>query len=186
MPSDYLSKEVVSFEQGRRRLHPPGWRLIALAAGALVLVVAAVWVAAGSDGPSERQQLVAELGADVMPFDLDVTTHRFEPTATGGVQTVVADDPSDADQVDLVRQHLRTEQARFTRGDFSDPMTIHGEDMPGVATLEARFESLATDFQDAPAGGTISFRSIDPTVVEALHDWFEAQLSDHGSHAESG
>lgn len=184
MPTDHAGKETVSFERSGRRL-PPG-RLIALAAGALVAVVAGVWVATDSDVATERQQLVAERGAEVMSFDLDATTHRFEPTATGGVQTVVADDPTDADQVDLVRQHLRAEDARFRQGDFGDPRTIHGEDMPGVATLEARFELLDTRYQDTPAGGTISFRSTDPAVIEALHDWFEAQLSDHGRHAERG
>ena len=171
-------------ERGGRRLHASVGRLIALTA--VLLAVAGAWLVFDSDGMADRQPLVAERGADVMPFDLDATTHRFEPTATGGVQTVVADDPTDADQVDLVRQHLRAEQARFNRGDFGDPITIHGEDMPGVATLEARFELLQTDYGDAPAGGTISFRSTDPAVVAALHDWFDAQISDHGRHAERG
>jgi hypothetical protein len=39
----------------------------------------------------------------------------------------VADDPSDSDQVALVREHVRDEADRFARADFDDPAHIHGE-----------------------------------------------------------
>jgi hypothetical protein len=118
MPGDHADSDVVSFEPGRR--HPSRRRLIALAAGSLLLVAAGGWVTADSDRAFERQQLVAERGANVMPFDLDATTHIFEPTATGGVQTVVADDPSDTEQVGRVRDHLRRERDQFSVGEFGD------------------------------------------------------------------
>ena len=44
-------------------------------------------LAACSDGEdlAERQAAVAEAGADVMPFDLDATTHVFTTTDNGGI-----------------------------------------------------------------------------------------------------
>ena len=36
---------------------------------------------------SERQAIVAERGAEVMPFDLERTTHIFEKIGNGGVTT---------------------------------------------------------------------------------------------------
>ena len=56
----------------------------------------------GSDDQSlaNRQQAVAEAGADVMPFTLDATTHVFVDTSTGGIQDVAADDPSDTTNID--------------------------------------------------------------------------------------
>jgi hypothetical protein len=48
---------------------------------------------------ADRQAEVAQRGATVMPFDLDRTTHRFTKSPTGGVQSVVADDPADATQI---------------------------------------------------------------------------------------
>ena len=71
-----------------------------------------------------------------MPFDLERTTHRFEKLADGGVQTVVTDD-GDREQIGLVRTHLRKEARLFRQGVFTDPVTIHGPNMPGVAELEA-------------------------------------------------
>jgi hypothetical protein len=140
----------------------------------------------GDDGLEARQQEVAERGGTVMPFDLEATTHVFAPTDDGGVQTVVADDPADNEQIVLIRSHLRDEVAAFRSGDFGDPATIHGHEMPGLSVLEARSDSLTITYQDRPDGGEVFYRSSDPVVVQALHDWFAAQLKDHGDDAESG
>jgi hypothetical protein len=101
----------------------------------LLAALAAALVLAGcaddGDGSADRQDDVAERGAQVMPFDLDVTTHRFEPTDNGLIETVVADRPDDAEQVALVQQHLTEEAGRFRNGDYGDPAAIHVDDMPG-------------------------------------------------------
>ena len=131
-----------------------------------------------------RQEEVAERGAEVMPFDLDRTTHRFEARPWGGIQTVVADAP-DAEQVALVRAHLREEAARFSRGDFDDPMAIHGMEMPGLAQLRAGADRFEIGYADVPTGARLTYRTGEPELVPVLHAWFDAQLSDHGSHAEA-
>jgi hypothetical protein len=137
-------------------------------------------------GSPSRQEVVAERGAVVMPFDLEATTHVFEPTETGGIQTVVAHDPGDGAQIDLVREHLLDEAERFRRGDFGDPATIHGHEMPGLAVLESSVGSFTVTYREVSAGAEITYRSTDPEVVQALHDWFAAQLADHGDHATGG
>jgi hypothetical protein len=162
----------------RRRVVP----LVAVVAAGVLgagIVVGALVV----QGP-DRQQIVAERGAVVMPFDLDATTHRFVPTVDGGVQTVVADNPTDAGQVRLVQSHLQGEAEAFARGDFGDPERIHGAEMPGLAVLRNSAGSLAVEYRARDDGAELTFASADPVVVAALHDWFAAQTSDHGSHAE--
>ena len=133
-----------------------------------------------------RQEEVAERGAKVMPFDLEKTTHVFEPTQAGGVQKVVADDPSDGEQVALIRAHLREEAEAFRRGDLSDPAEIHGQDMPGLKKLEAGAAKIDIRYSELPDGAQIKYETDDPVLVSALHEWFDAQLSDHGEHAEGG
>jgi hypothetical protein len=166
---------------------PAAIRPAALAAAALV--AGSVAVACGGDGPdeglAERQAEVAARGAHVMPFDLEATTHRFEPMADGLVQTVEADDSGAADQVALVREHLAHEAARFRAGDYADPARIHGDDMPGLAELEAGAAAIDVTYQDVDAGGRITYATSDPALVYALHRWAEAQTMDHGAHAEA-
>lgn len=155
------------------------WR-VAVAVGWLVALTGC-----GGSGAT-RQDEVAERGAEVMPFDLDATTHRFVPLADGLEQIVVADDPADSQQVVLIREHLEAEQRRFQRGNFADPAHIHGSDMPGLATLQARAADIEIAFREIPDGGRLLFTTSEPQLVETLHEWGRAQVSDHGAHAEHG
>lgn len=131
----------------------------------------------------DRQADVAERGASVMPFDLDRTTHHFTKTDTGGIQTVVADDPAADGQIRLIQQHLNHEADRFRRGEFTDPARIHGGDMPGLAALHDSAGKITIDYAATDDGARITYRTIDPALVAALHAWFDAQVSDHGHHA---
>lgn len=160
-----------------------------LAAGAALAVVAVLgtlWATGAFASQEARQEEVAEKGAEVMPFDLEETTHVFEKTRTGGVQKVVADDPNDAEQVGLIREHLEEEAAAFRRGDLSEPSEIHGEEMPGLQELEAGSEEIDIRYSDLPDGAKVEYEISDPDLAAALHDWFDAQVSDHGDHAEDG
>jgi hypothetical protein len=149
--------------------------LVLLALGGLAL-----WL--GILEPRARQALVAERGAAVMPFDLERTTHIFEPLPEGGLQQVLADDPRDAAQVALIRSHLQEEAAKFQQGDFDDPAAIHGDAMPGLAELRAGYTQIEVTYAELPDGAQIRYTASDPAMVTALHAWFKAQLSDHGGH----
>jgi hypothetical protein len=132
-----------------------------------------------------RQAEVAEKGKAVMPFDLEATTHRFLPTADGLRQEVVSDNATDTTQIDLIREHLTSEADRFRTGDFSDPARIHGPEMPGLDVLSTGATAVTITYTDLDDGAALDFRTTDSTLIQALHAWGEAQLSDHGNHAES-
>ncbi len=132
---------------------------------------------------SDRQAEIAERSLKVMPFDLERTTHIFEKTEFGGVQQVLSDD-GDLSQIELIQAHLAEEAERFQTGDFGDPALIHGHDMPGLAELEAGFEHLEVVYQPLLEGGKISYSTANERLKIATHQWFDAQLSDHGSHAQ--
>lgn len=169
----------------RRALVAGAGVLIAGAATAVTLVVGGSQQDPGG-GRTERQTLVAERGKTVMPFDLEQTTHRFTPTATGGVQDVVADQRGDTEQIGLIRGHLRKEAAAFSQGDFDDPARIHGAGMPGLTELREGYDRIDVRYEERADGATLTYTTDDPALADALHDWFEAQLGDHGAHAESG
>lgn len=130
-----------------------------------------------------RQAEVAARGAQVMPFDLEQTTHIFQPLADGGLQQVIVKDPAATGQIDLIRMHLQEEAGKFTRGDFSDPTAIHGHEMPGLAELRAGASDITVVYDTLPNGAQIRYTTDDPTLITALHTWFQAQVSDHGHHA---
>jgi hypothetical protein len=154
-------------------------------AGVLLLglgIVAGLALAGGAP-LATRQADVAERGAQVMPFDLDRTTHVFEKLDNGGLQTVRADAPVDAVQVRLIQAHLAEEAEKFRRGDFSDPAAIHGQSMPGLDVLRASAGRIDVAYTPLPDSGQIRYSTSEPALVDGLHQWFDAQLMDHGSHA---
>lgn len=134
-------------------------------------------------GCNNRQAHIAEMGAHVMPFDLDRTTHIFENQPEGGQQQVISDD-DDQEQIDLIRNHLAEQAEKFAEGDFHSPAMIHGEAMPGLHELIMGHEKLVITYSDIEAGGQIVYQSNDEEIISAIHKWFDAQLTDHGSHAQ--
>ncbi|MGO4660135.1 hypothetical protein AB4Z34_36120 [Ensifer sp. 2YAB10] len=136
---------------------------------------------------TQRQTEVARLGSDVMPFSLNATTHIFTKTSDGGTQRVVAKDASDMQQTKLVRQHLRDIQTQFLKGDFSGPSHVHGKRMPGLAELQSATPGqISITYKDVDGGAEIAYRTADAKLVSAIHDWFDAQVSDHGKDAVAG
>lgn len=135
----------------------------------------------------QRQAEVVERGKDIMPFNLKATTHVFTKTPEGGIQRVMVKDLSDVSQTKLVREHLRAINQQFLNGDFSGPSHIHGQDMPGLAELDsAKPGQIVIDYREVEGGGELEYKTADATMVVALRQWFDAQLSDHSTDAMEG
>lgn len=134
---------------------------------------------------TNRPVMIHDMGSDVMPFDLSQTTHIFEMTESGGIQQVVAKNPNDTEQVALIQQHLQHETMMFGAGDFSDPTSLHGDEMPGIKELTAGAGQINIEYEALAAGAQITFTTQELHLITAIHRWFGAQLSDHGSDATS-
>jgi hypothetical protein len=119
----------------------------------------------------------------VMPFDVSRTVHIFKMTEWGGTESVVTRDPAATDQLSLIREHLRHEAIEFQKGNYSDPATLHGAGMPGIAELQKDASQIKVSYADLPNGAAITFETANTRVLTAIHRWFGAQLSEHGSDA---
>ena len=130
-----------------------------------------------------KQEHVHQMGHSVMLFDLSKTMHIFRMTESGGVERVIVKDPTAQDQVVLIQRHLQHEAAAFQHGDYSDPASLHGADMPGLWGSRSRgganknfvygssqwrrnhFRNNRSSFADcnSPGGSVRSCRSMAPT-----------------------
>jgi len=138
---------------------------------------------AGKHGMDMHQAQVATRGATVMPFALEATTHVFEKLDQGGLQQVIAKDANDLEQIKLIRTHLAEEAQRFQQGDFHDPAQIHDMNMPGLHELMMGAGQITIQYRELPNGAQITYTTADPTLIAAIHAWFDAQLADHNQHA---
>lgn len=135
----------------------------------------------------QRLDEVVERGSHVMPFSLEQTTHIFSKTEKGGVQQVIVKTPDNSAQIQLIRQHLSKISQEFQQGDFSNPAKIHGESMPGLQELrKAKKGQINIVYKELPDGAEIEYATQEPVLINAIHQWFDAQLTDHARHATSG
>ncbi|WP_427913319.1 aspartate carbamoyltransferase [Ramlibacter sp. MMS24-I3-19] len=130
------------------------------------------------------QEHVHSHGHEVMLFDLASTVHVFRMTEDGGTQKVILrGDSADAEQVRRIQHHLAQEAAAFRKGDFGDPAHLHGDSMPGLKDMQAGAAHMQITYRSLSNGAEIRFRTRDLKLVTAVHRWFGAQLSEHGSDA---
>ena len=150
----------------------------------LAMLLTALPVLALEEASKPRRDEVARRGAEVMPFSLEQTTHIFTKTEKGGLQQVIVKEIPNTEQVKLIQVHLSKISREFAQGDFSDPAKIHGEDMPGLAELrKAKPGEIAIEYKELRNGAQINYATDDPALIKAVHQWFDAQLSDHARHA---
>ena len=151
----------------------------------MLLIMSSVYAA--EKASESRLDEIVQRGIHVMPFDLELTTHIFSKTATGGVQEVIVKNPDNCEQIELIREHLTKISDEFQLGDFSKPAKIHGDNMPGLKELrKAKVNQITVVYKDLPHGARITYSTDAPFLIIAIHQWFESQLSDHSRHAISG
>ena len=139
---------------------------------------------AAEKASEQRLDEIAQRGSHVMPFNLEQTTHIFSKTTNGGVQQVLVNDPANVEQIKLIREHLTKIAHEFQQGDFSNPAKIHGDTMPGLEELrKAKPNQIDIVYKELPNGAEINYSTDIPDLIKAIHQWFDAQLSDHARHA---
>lgn len=143
---------------------------VGLLAGALVLGACG----GGSDTASDPLGRAAE----VMNLDAALLTYQVAPNDRGGSVTVEVNSDFEFEEIGKLHKYLREQQARFREGDFGAERRIHGDDTPGLDALERGHDRLMVSYVDLPTGGTLTFRSDDPELVAAVHEWLNRVVID--------
>ena len=56
-------------------------------------------------------------------------------------------------------------------------------DMPGMRELTNGFKEITVTVEDLPGGARIVYATKSPTLVTAIHKWFDRQRTDHTGRA---
>lgn len=127
-----------------------------------------------ADVQRHRQQLV--------PYAADQALETFSKTVHGGVMHVISKTADDVKQIKLIQDHLLKMTEDFSKGDFSGTEQMHGMDMPGLQQLKtAKTDDIRYEYKALPNGAQIHFSTEYPQYVQALHEWMDAQMKDHGN-----
>jgi hypothetical protein len=153
--------------------------------GVVVIGVVAIGHAAARDSepqPTQQghtHQQMLEAGAVAMGFDQTRTFHHFRLLPTGGVIEVHVNDPADVENRRRIAAHLEHISHRFAAGDFVASVATHGQEPPGVATLQRRALQLRYAFEPTSVGGRVRITTTDADALAALHAFLAWQIREH-------
>ena len=146
----------------------------------LLLFSSAVW-ALEETSPKKIEEVQQHRRQEV-PYDVNQTLQSFTKTVHGGVQHVVVKSGGDSRQIELIQDYLRKLVTDFRKGDFTETERIHGADMSGLVQLKlAKTDDITYEFKALPDGAQIHYATEYPQYVQALHEWFDAQMKEHGN-----
>jgi hypothetical protein len=131
---------------------------------------------------SEFTELQAR-GEVTMGVDQYTSTHLFDDLPDGG-RIELQRNEQDPTGVEQIRQHLQHIARAFAAGDFSDPASVHGHEMPGTAVMAQKKDVITYSYAPLPRGGEVRITTRDPDAVRATHAFLAAQRGEHraGGH----
>jgi hypothetical protein len=137
-------------------------------------------LAAGSIAYSQsRHDEVNRRGDHEMGFSHEKTTHHFRLAKDGGAIEVTANDQSDAESRDQIRQHLSHIAMMFSAGNFNAPMLIHDQTPPGVPVMKRLKSQIKYEFETIESGGRVRINSSNREAIDAVHAFLRFQITDH-------
>jgi len=128
---------------------------------------------------SQHQADVEKHGDEAMGFPHDKTTHHFRLYSDGGAIEVTVNDTKDSQNMQAIRSHLSHIVTMFSNGEFSIPMFVHDQVLPGVPVMKEKHAEISYSFEELSAGGRVRIKTPNPDALKAIHQFLRFQIEEH-------
>jgi len=127
----------------------------------------------------EQMEEMSKRGDKAMGFDHLKTTHHFILASDGGSIKVEANDATDTQSRDQLRQHLRHINMMFGEGNFNVPMLVHDKTPPGSEAMRRLKTEISYEYQQTDRGALIRISTRNAEALLAIHDFLKFQIEEH-------
>jgi len=127
----------------------------------------------------EQMEDMNKRGDKAMGFDHLKTTHHFILLSDGGSIKVEANDATDTQSRDQIRQHLRHIAMMFGEGNFNVPMLVHENTPPGSEAMRRLKTEISYEYQQTDRGAVILISTRNSDALLAIHDFLKFQIEEH-------
>ena len=117
-----------------------------------------------------------------MGFIQNKITHNFRPTPVGGEIVITALDATDTVTLEQIKNHTLAIQIDFSRGNFTKPLFIHAEEVPGTKVMTEKKDLIKYSIQYLENGTMLILDTRDDEVTNAIHQFMNYQASQHYGH----
>lgn len=145
----------------------------------LVLALLVTGVGSTAASPQDHHAAMTARGDRAMGFDQAATTHHFFLYEDGGAIEVTVKNRSDKKNLDAIRAHLPHLVQLFAKGDFTTPMFVHDQNVPGVEGMARLRDRIAYAYADLRDGGRIRITTRHARALSAIHEFRRFQIQDH-------
>jgi hypothetical protein len=118
-------------------------------------------------------------GDQEMGFSHAKTTHHFRLKSDGGIIEVTAKAADDTASRKQIRQHLKHIAQKFSEGDFSAPMFIHGQTPPGVEAMKRLKAEIKYQYGEIEHGAQVRISTANAEAIKAIQGFLRFQIQDH-------
>lgn len=117
-------------------------------------------------------------GTVAMQVDQGRSIHHFDSLRDGG-RIVLESTDGDSAGIAGIRAHFRDIEAAFRAGDFSIPMFVHGQAVPGTDVMAARRAQIRYTRTELPRGAELRMETTDSAALAAIHAFLAFQREAH-------
>jgi TusA-related sulfurtransferase len=128
---------------------------------------------------AQHQADVEKQGDEAMGFPHDKTSRHFRLHSDGGAIEVTVNDSTKSQNVQAIRSHLTHIVTVFSKGEYSIPMFVHDEVLPGVPVMKDKHAEISYTFEQLSAGGRVHIEATNPDALKAIHELLRFQIEDH-------
>jgi hypothetical protein len=131
---------------------------------------------------SSFSKSMMERGDIAMGFDQNKITHNFRSTPTGGEIVITALNANDTVTSEQLKNHALAIQVDFSKGNFTKPLFIHAEEVPGTKVMTEKKDLIRYSIQNLENGTMVILDTRDDEVINAIHHFMDYQGSQHHGH----
>jgi hypothetical protein len=131
---------------------------------------------------SHNMTQMMQRGNLAMGFDQSKIAHEFSTTKNGGQIKITALDEKDNNTINQIKSHTRDIQNDFTEGNFTKPLFIHAESVPGTDAMTQNKDQIQYKIQDLKNGSILLLITNNSSLVSSINQFMTYQSTEHTGH----
>jgi hypothetical protein len=131
---------------------------------------------------SHNMTQMMQRGNLAMGFDQSKIAHESFTTKNGGQIKITALDEKDNNTINQIKSHTRDIQNDFTEGNFTKPLFIHAESVPGTDAMTQNKDQIQYKIQDLKNGSILLLITNNSSLVSSINQFMTYQSTEHTGH----
>ena len=129
-----------------------------------------------------NQTTMLERGNVAMGFNQTKIHHHFMSTTTGGEIMIMSENMSDLQTINEIKSHVKDIQYEFSQGNFTKPLYIHDQIVPGTDIMTAKKNLINYSIKDIDGGSVLILTTNDTQLLNAIQQFMNFQSGQYMGH----